>query len=644
MIIIVLYNLLDNLMSNLMTNLRDNPPIDSSLTVSISSSQPSSATTSKLDNNSEKNTRNISYITLSAFPKDTLSGKIINTLAPVLDRILGINKLNAIYQKQKLSGLDKQAFCQELLAGLGVTVLGGDKVVEKIPKTGKCIVVCNHPYGMVEGVIIAQLLSAYRSDTKVMANIALKTFKEINDCFIFANPLKPSAAINATAIKQCYQHVENEGLLVIFPAGRVSFYQNDNKIISDGHWNRLAIKIAEKTQAPILPIFISGTNSTLFHRLGRLYYRFRLLMLAHEMFKLQGHKITLSANNLITAKQLKTFDTTTQKNSLMRLQCYLNDKKYFTPWPQSDSLEDKNVPTLLPVAEKTNSDLIKSELAQLPNKQNLVSFKHYRVYYGYQAQIPNCVKEITRLRELTFRELAEGSGQAYDTDKFDATYMHLFIFDNKNEQITGAYRIGQTDLLQKQGGLEKLYLSQMFNFEENFINQHQPCLEMGRSFIITSEQKSFHSLLLLWKGIGAFVCQNPQYRTLYGTVSLSKLYDPRSVAIMEKTMVNKADSVTAKKAFKGNLHPEVEHFIEHEALNLDALSTMVTALEQDGKDIPVLLKQYYKLGANFHCMAIDGNFNQTPGLLLSVHLPSAPERLLKLYLGDKKADYLVFQE
>jgi len=627
-----------------MTNLRDNTPIDNSLATNMSSSQPPSTSTSTLKNTLFTKNQNVSNITLRSFPRATFSGKIINFLAPVLDRVLGVNKLNAIYHKQKLSGLDKQNFCQQLLAGLGVTVLDGDKVVEKIPQTGKCIVVCNHPYGMVEGVIIAQLLSSYRSDTKVMANIALKTFKEMNGCFIFANPLKPSAAINTVAIKQCYQHVENEGLLAIFPAGRVSYYQNDQKIISDGQWNRLVIKIAEKTQAPILPIFISGTNSTLFHRLGRVYYRFRLLMLAHEMFKLQGHKITLSANNLITAKQLKTFDTVTQKNALVRLQCYLNDKNYFTAWPKDDFLPDKNSAAMLPVAEKIDSELLTQELAQLPDKQKLLSFKHYSVYYGYQTQIPNCVQEITRLRELTFRELDEGSGQPYDTDNFDATYMHLFIFDNKNAQITGAYRIGQTDLLQKQEGLESLYLTQMFNFEKNFINQQQPCLEMGRSFIITAEQKSFHSLLLLWKGIGAFVCQNPRYRTLYGTVSLSKLYDPRSVAIMEKTMVNKPAGVTAKKSFEGQLHPEVEHFIEQETLGLGALSTMIMSLEQDGKDIPVLLKQYYKLGANFHCMAIDSNFNQTPGLLLSVHLPSAPEKLLTLYLGKKKADYLAFQD
>jgi hypothetical protein len=113
---------------------------------------------------------------------------------------------------------------------------------------------------------------------------------------------------------------------------------------------------------------------------------------------------------------------------------------------------------------------------------------------------------------------------------------------------------------------------------------------------------------------------------------------------MEKTMVKHAIGVTAKTAFSGQLHPEVTQFIEQSSMDLAGLSTVISAIEEDGKDIPVLLKQYHKLGANFHCMAIDTNFNQTPGLLLSVHFPSAPQKLLKLYLGNNKADYLAYKE
>jgi putative hemolysin len=580
-----------------------------------------------------------SDLRLAAMAPNTFMGKILKIFGPFLDKLLGINKLRNVYESCQLSGLDKQQFSQKLLDGLGVQVSGVNGVLEKVPQSGRCVVVCNHPYGMIEGVIIAHLLTEFRSDTQVMANVGLQIFKEIKDYFIFANPLKPKAKMNTLAIKQCFSHLENDGLLVVFPAGRVSFFHSDKQRITDGDWNRLVIKLAQKTRAPILPVFISGTNSQFFHRMGRIYYRFRLLMLAHEMFKLQAHNVDLKTNNLLSIKQLNEFKGIKRMNDFVRLQCYLNDENYFTPWLEDDDpMPFKNI---IPTADKVT---IKSELAQLPDEQHLLDFKSFSVYYGYQKQIPLCVQEITRLREITFRTLDEGSGETCDTDKFDATYMHLFIFDHKNEEIIGAYRIGQTDLLQNEGGVSQLYLSQMFNFSPGFINQQQPCLEMGRSFIIAAHQNSFHGLLLLWKGIGAFVCQNPHYRTLYGTVSLSKLYDPRSVALIDEVMVTNKDGVNAKAAFKRQLHPEVKDFISAAPVELNQLSALVMGIEEDSKDIPVLLKQYHKLGAIFHCTGIDVNFNHTPGLLLSVNLPEAPEKLLNLYLGSSKTAYLNYNK
>lgn len=587
----------------------------------------------------EQREKPLSDIRLASMAPNTLFGVLLRIMGPSLDWLLGIRKLRKIYLSRELSGLDKQAFSKRLLDELGVQVSGGNGILAKIPQQGRCIVVCNHPYGMIEGVIIAHLLTAFRSDTKIMANIGLKMFKEIKDYFIFANPLKPKAAINASAIKKCFRHVKNDGLLVLFPAGRVSFFHADKKRITDGDWNRLAIQLATKTQSPILPVFISGTNSALFHRMGRVYYRFRLLMLARELLKLQAHKIDLKTNNLIELKQLKKFGGIERMNDFVRLQCYLNDESYFTPWLEDD--KPRSFKDIMPMIDKAS---MTTELSQLPDEQHLLDFKSFSVYYGYQRQIPACVLEIARLREITFRTLDEGSGEACDTDKFDATYMHLFVFDHSNEEIIGAYRIGQTDLLQNNGDVSQLYLSQMFNFGAEFINQQQPCLEMGRSFIVEAHQNSFHGLLLLWKGIGAFVCQNPRYRTLYGTVSLSKQYDPRSVALINEIMVTDSNGVNAKAPFDSQLHPEVKDFISNETIELDPLSALVMGIEKDGKDIPVLLKQYYKLSAKFHCTGIDLNFNHTPGLLLSVDLPNAPEKLLKLYLGKSKDAYLSFRE
>ena len=579
-------------------------------------------------------THYLSDIRVAALAKNP----VIKFLGPLIDRITGLNKLQHLYRQHQFSGLDKQTFSTKLLQVLGVQILGSDNILDKIPEHGRCIVVCNHPYGMIEGIIIANLLTQKRPDTKIMANVGLQVFKEIQDYFIFADPLKPKSPINNVAIKQCFKHLKNDGVLVLFPAGRVSFYQKDQKIISDGDWNRLTVQLMNRTASPILTVFISGTNSKLFHRMGRIYYRFRLLMLAREMLKLDHHTIKLLSTNIMNAEQFSEFKDKKMINDVVRLQCYLNDERYIIPW-QIDE-QPSVMAELIAPSDKT---LMQSELANLSEQQHLLDYRSFSVYYAYQRQAPQCIREITRLREQTFRDENEGSGQSCDTDKFDETYMHLFIFDNKNNEIIGAYRIGLTDQLLKSGDQSSLYLSQMFNFSANFINQQQPCMEMGRSFIVKAHQHSFYGLLLLWKGIGAFVCQNPQYRTLYGTVSLSKLYDPRSITLINKIMVTDTDAVHPKIAFENSIHPELVSFLTKHTVTAEQLSSLVKGIEQDSKDIPILLKQYHKLGAVFHCLGIDGNFNTTPGLLLSVDLPKAPDKLLKLYLGVGKDAYLAYK-
>ncbi len=599
----------------------------------------------------------VSKISSASLAQTKKSGLWYKIFFYLIDRLVGLNRLNQFYLKSKLAGLEKQAFSIILLNRLGVSISGEKTILEQIPDSGGCILVCNHPYGMVEGVILAKLVNSKRKDTKIMANVGLKIFKEIEDFFIFADPLNPKSPINISAIKKSFRHVKNGGVLVIFPAGRVSFYQKETKIIADAEWDRIAIQIAQKVDVPILPIFIAGCNSSLFHWLGRIYYRFRLLMLVREMLKLKGKNISLETNGMIDSKTLDVFETTQQKNDFVRAQCYLNDQRFMKPWPKCVANNDYQE-IIQPVAPA----LLEKEIEQLPSKQTLLSFKSFTVYFAYYEQIPNCVIEISRLREVTFRKLNEGSGEASDTDGFDKTYTHLFIYEHKNSEIIGAYRMGQTDrLLQSNQSskhdlknpnlnnpdLKRLYLSQMFDFDHGFINLKEPCLEMGRSFIIESYQNSFHGLLLLWKGIGAFVSLHPQYRILYGTVSLSKTYTTQSVALINEVLVKnkktdklKNETVFPRHPFDFPLSPELIHYCASNQLNLEQLSALITSIESDGKDLPVLLKQYHKLNAEFHCMAIDKNFSDTPGLLLSVHLPSAPDNLLKLYLGKNKQKYL----
>lgn len=549
-------------------------------------------------------------------------------LIRLVDKMLGISKMNKLYHLHNMQGLSKEQFADKLIALLELKIEGLEELIAKIPKEGPVVLASNHPFGGIEGVFLTRAIQKARPDILVLANKGLGIFKELQDYFIFTNPLSEKDPQNGPSLRTCIRHVKSGKALLLFPAGRVSYYQNDKNAISEHQWNKIVGRLTSIDACQYMPIFVNGTNSKWFYRLGRVYYRLRMLMLARELLNKTGAQVSVQTGNAIKERLIKGKDYQ-QKADFLRVLSYAFDANWHYQWPQ-----DANQ-TLSPIQAEASSKVLKGEIENLPSEQKLVDTGKFEVYFAYQSQAPTVVSEIARLREIVFREHNEGSGEPLDTDRFDATYTHLFVVKKQNSQIIGAYRMGQTDNLLKNEGMEGLYLHKMFKFDKEFVNQQHPCLELGRSFLIPEFQGSYQGLLLLWKGLTTFVAKFPRYQTLYGTVSISKLYSPKSVKLIETCLIKEGDELGVKprNQFEFDLHPELVDAHQQELLT-NNLSALLCSIEHDGKDLPVLAKQYLKMGARFHALGIDKSFNHTPGLLLSVHMPSAPRRLLKNYMGD----------
>ena len=546
-----------------------------------------------------------------------------------IDRLLGLHQLNRWYQQEGLAGLSTDSFLDTFIARFGTMVrLNGD--LSAIPLSGAALVVANHPLGALEGVVLAWLLRQHRADVKILANQSLRVFPEIADSFIFTNPITPNAPGNLTSLRQCHTHLRQGGLLVVFPAGRVSYPPRVGEDIRDHPWDRMIAALRKHTALPVVPIYIAGRNRKRFYVLGLLHYRFRLLMLVREFLAKRQQPLALYP----AAKPMTPFieSSLEMETDSYRLLTYLQDPRYRQAW----STETKKV-SMQPIAPAQPPVVLHEEVAKLPPEHCVASYKQYRCYYAKQHHCPAIVEEIRRLREQCFRELDEGSGLPQDGDAFDSCYWHLFVFDTTHHRIIGAYRMGATDVLGAASDPTAMYLSRMFDFSPKFVNRTRPCLEMGRSFIIPSQQKSFHGLLLLFRGIAGFVRQHPQYQTLYGTVSLTKQYQPVSVQIINTLLTRPDPEVRAKHPFVHPLHPELTRFAEQyrDASQVLALTDyLVRQIEPDGKGIPVLLKQYYHLGARFYEIGIDAHFASTPGLLLQVEIQKIPEKSFKLFFVD----------
>lgn len=553
-------------------------------------------------------------------------------LAPLLDRVLGLTAVNRVYSQ--LYGLPPFEFVERSLEVLGIKVQSTpENIQDAIPATGPLLIISNHPFGGVEMLALAKELKNARTDIKFLANIGLQVFAELKPLFVATNPLKVSQK-NLSSIRQSEAHLQAGGVLVIFPAGRVSFCPRGSDRIQDGDWNRIVGHLAKRTGAALLPVFFHGNNSPLFQRLGKLWDRSKILMLPRELLRLKGQTIHFTVGHPITADIWQQLDAG-RLTRYARLMTYLLEAQ--VPRAVGHAAE------MAPLAPLSDPALIEAELAALPAAQKLLDYKQFSVYYAQGPQIPCLMNDIARERERVFRLYDEGSGQPRDGDGFDQTYVQLFVWDNALRSLVGAYRLGKTDQLRHQGA-EAIYLTQMFEFEDAFYANMPPALELGRSFVVPEHQKSFHSLYLLWRGIGRYLVAHPQYRRLYGTVSLSRQYDDRAVALMCDVLIEPLAHVSPRHTLPQLSHPEWLSFRQEQGeIDLRTLSSLVRGLDREGKDVPILLKHYYKIGAKFHCVAVDPNFNDTPGLLLMVDMEKASDKTLSTFLGKDAAAYLAFK-
>ncbi len=550
--------------------------------------------------------------------RDTRLGRQLHRLAPLLDRALGVSEIHRFCQTNNLYGRPADEFAAAGLKALGTKILGHDDMAEAIPRSGPVIVVANHPHGGIEGLAMIDLIVKHRPDLKIMANVALQVFAELHPFFIFVNPLRSNDQQSRQGLRRSLQHLRDNGVLVVFPAGRTSFFQEELGCIADAQWSRSVALLAEKSGATVLPAFFTGKNSPTFYRLGQVWFRFRLLMLARELMKMRGREIKVRVGRCLEPSKLAAFDQLDQTEVFRIESAMLRET--------APAQETGATSAPQPLAQSPAPIDIEQEILRLPEHQ-LVRGPRGLIAGFASASIASLLLEHTTIeRERAFRGLEEGSGNPRDTDRFDPLFDHIFCWDTKLHALVGCYRVAPRDRLGES------YLDQMFHFDPAFFASRAPALELGRSFIAPEYQRSRHALDLLWRGIGAYLRANPAYGTLYGTVSLSRLYCPKSINMMTSVFMQPTGLVTPRIPFPDTLPPEWNYKLKTSGVTIAQLNDWLKMREPDEKGVPVLLRHYAGLNAEFHALGVDPNFAQTPGLLLTVDLSKLPASKRRRYV------------
>jgi len=554
----------------------------------------------------------------------------------------GLSKLDKFYA-QRPAGCDTQQFLRFTLEVLGIDYQVHKGTLTHIPTSGATVIVANHPLGCVEGVILAELLLQVRNDVQILANQYLKTVPELDQLFIGVDVFDGQNAhqANLTALRQAHQHLAKGGLLLLFPAGEVSqLVDKKSNKVTDKAWSHSVSRLIRKSRATSIPIFIEGQNSKRFYLAGKVHPLLKTLLLGRELLNKSNEKILISIGTAIKYKEVNGLSDE-QMTSYLRLNTYLQQES--TTHSSSADIKTTLAPINDPVATQDQLD----DLAALESEHLLLSSGEFDVYCTPSERIPSIMHEIGRLREINFRNAGEGTGRNLDIDQFDRDYLQLFIWDRENQTLVGAYRLGLVDQLVDKHGITGLYSRTLFHFDQPFINSMGPAIEMGRSVIDEKYQKSMAPLLLLWKGIAAYVEKNPKYTHLFGPVSISNDYSERTRQLLAETMT------------LHHYHPEIAEFvtpsnplpIEDKNWNTSMLTALgdiqllsrLIARIDEGKNVPVLLRQYLGLNGKLISFNVDPCFNNALDGLIMVDLRQVPLKTLARYMGSNQAEKYLTQ-
>lgn len=563
----------------------------------------------------------------------------------LVEHAVGLPKLDRIVHAARAlqaSGAEPE-FVPAVLRGMNMSVEVSGEDLAQIPKTGPVLLVSNHPFGGIEGVVLMDILRRARPDFKVMANYILAAIPEMRKDFIFVNPFG-SAAASRENIRPLLESVKwlREGHVIgVFPAGEVSSIDLKRRIVRDPPWSETIAALARKTGATVVPMHFCGRNPALFQLAGLVHPRLRTVLLPRMTARQARHTITAFIGKPISPSEVAKTASDKDLTDLMRFRSYalegrLPEKKKFPLLPS----RRKRAPHVEPIVPETPAAEIEAAIAALPADAFLLSGSGLDVYMAPLARDNPIMRELGRLREITFRAVGEGTGRSTDVDVYDLCYRHLFLWDPKAKLVVGAYRLGLAPEIVEKFGVSGLYTHSLFRYSRKLVDRCQPCIEMGRSFVRPEYQRAFAPLMMLWKGIGAFIARNPQYHSLFGPVSISAAYrdESRRLLLRSLRLSNFAGELARfvkppRPPRKGRPTEWKGRDYEKFVADTDLVGSVISDLESDGKGIPVLVKQYLKLGGRILAFNVDPDFGDCVDGLILVDLRRTDPKVRAHYMG-----------
>ncbi len=564
---------------------------------------------------------------------------------PAVKRMLCLSQLEKGYDEMPPWNGPTEFF-KTTLEHLGVNYELFPTASIKLPKDRPLIIVSNHPFGALEALVMYEVIRKERPDLKFLANFMLGRLKPAKDLFILVDPFEreKSKKDNVNPMREALSWLKNDHALITFPSGTVSHFHTSSREVQDPIWNTNIARLVKKTGATVVPCFIHGRNSLVFQLAGLIHPILRTMLLPRQLLNKKNKTIAIQIGKPIVAEKLKRFESNRELTDYLRMRCYLQKNSPI-------KVHEVNKRTKSPISEFTSeiidpvaSNLLEQDFSAISDEKILIERNDLAVAITTMAESPNLLQEVGRLREITFRDVGEGTGTECDLDFFDSYYKHLICWDRKAKKVVGAYRVVKTDEAVASYGLKGLYTNTLFHYNKDLLKELGPSLEVGRSFVAQEYQRTLWPLMLLLKGLSNFVALNPDYKTMFGPVSVSGSFTGVSRHLLELFLRENNFQPLLAQHVRPRTSSEPERvlgidqeFFSKTVKDISEVSELIQDIELKEMGVPVLLKEYTKLGGKIIGFNVDHDFNGALDGLIVVDFSKADRRLLNKYLGEFEA-------
>ena len=565
----------------------------------------------------------------------------------VLMKVLKISTINKFYKRNK--HLSKLEFLDAILDEFQIKFEIPEEDMKRLPKEGPYITISNHPLGGIDGILLLKLMIEQRSDFKIIANFLLHRIEPLKPYIMPVNPFedRKDVASSIAGFKNAILHLREGHPLGVFPAGEVSTYK-DGKLVVDKEWEVAAMKLIQKAEVPVVPIYFHAKNSRLFYRLSKISDTLRTAKLPSEVLTQKRRVIKVRVGKPISVNDQKEHKSLPEFSEFLRRKTYMLSKTFEDKPKILDNLQSQLKVPKPPkrIVTPIDSEVMIAEVEELKLKDcKLLTSKNYEVYLAAAEDIPNILREVGRLREITFREVGEGTNEAIDLDTFDTYYHHMFLWDKEKNVIAGAYRMGLGSQIFARHGIDGFYLQDLFRFEPELYKMMSQSIEMGRAFIIKEYQQKPMPLFLLWKGIVHTTLRFPEHKYLIGGVSISNQFSNFSKSLMIEFMKSHyydpyvAQYVHPKKEFKVKLKDADKDFVfDATEADLNKFDKIIDEVEPGALRLPVLLKKYIKQNAKLVAFNVDPLFNNAVDGLMYIKIADLPESTVRPVMEEFQAE------